>query len=337
MQLLTIVIALLSATVSLVNAGRNPLARCKNILLTNDDGWSSTNIRATYYKLKEAGYNVFMVAPAIQRSGFGGSFGYPESPTLESDGGYGHPPAGSPSWGHEEYDDHIWYFNATPASCVAFGVTYLPLHFKKPIEFDLVVSGPNEGSNMSPGMFTISATLGAAYNAVYRGIPAIAASGKNDDGTFFQTDMDLNDEMSPSTTYATMITEVVDQLLNGYGRALPVGIGLNVNFPKVGYLDEDCIRPQWHNTRMTGAGACGGDLSYDETTKKWGWQRGYFEALQTVCESGDCKLPSENYIVEHTNCSASISVFSIDYDAEYCTAKKVLQSIGDIFQPTHQC
>jgi 5'-nucleotidase len=27
----------------------------KNILLTNDDGFYSTNIRATYYKLKDAG------------------------------------------------------------------------------------------------------------------------------------------------------------------------------------------------------------------------------------------------------------------------------------------
>lgn len=27
----------------------------KNILLTNDDSFSSTNIRATYYKLKDAG------------------------------------------------------------------------------------------------------------------------------------------------------------------------------------------------------------------------------------------------------------------------------------------
>lgn len=44
---------------------------------------------------------------------------------------------------------------------------------------DLVVSGVNEGSNLGPLVYTLSGTLGAAYVAVGRGIPAIAVSGQN--------------------------------------------------------------------------------------------------------------------------------------------------------------
>ena len=75
-----------------------------------------------------------------------------------------------------------------------------PLFQNKPV--DLVVSGPNEGSNLGPlgrrlvpspfspclissscpacrAVFTLSGTLGAAYVAVGRGIPAVAFSAGN--------------------------------------------------------------------------------------------------------------------------------------------------------------
>jgi len=65
--------------------------------LSNDDGFTSTNIRATYYKLKDAGHNVFLVAAVSQRSGWGGKFDIPSSPTLETNGEFGYIKAGSPS------------------------------------------------------------------------------------------------------------------------------------------------------------------------------------------------------------------------------------------------
>ncbi|RLV92688.1 Acid phosphatase [Spathaspora sp. JA1] len=332
MQFLTTAIALLSTAASLVHAAPNPRAPAssKNILLTNDDGWAATNIRATYSKLKDAGYNVYMVAPVSQRSGFGGKFDVPTSPTLETDGGFSYPAAGAPSWGHEESDDHIWYFNGTPASCVAFGLTYLPEFFNKSIDYDLVVSGPNEGTNLSPGMFTLSGTIGATYNAVYRGLPAVAFSGSNGNNSFFKDDLDLNDNMSPPTIYATKITEFVDELLNGYGRALPIGTGINVNFPNVGHLNETCVDPTWVNTRLTGDFASGADITYDKKSNSFVWTQTAWDAL-AVCENGDCKLPSENYIVGYTNCSSSVSVFNIDYDADYYIEKKVQQAIGALF------
>ncbi|KAI5964732.1 uncharacterized protein KGF55_001802 [Candida pseudojiufengensis] len=305
----------------------------KNIILSNDDSWSATNIRATYYKLKEAGHNVFLVAPVSQRSGWSGKFDIPTSPTLQTNGEFKYPPAGSPSWGHEENDDHIWYFNGTPGSSVAFGLQYvIPEKFNN-ISIDLVVNGPNEGTNMSPGMFTVSGTVGATYNAIYRGYPAIAFSGSNGNNSFFKDSLDLNDTKAPSTIYATKVVEFVNQVFKAQGnnsRALPIGVGLNVNFPKVGYEQENCTNPKWVFTRLTGQYASTSDLKYNKTSNSFYYSQDEFKAL-TVCNNGDCSLPSENFIVGHTDCQSSVSVFSTDYDANLGLTHQVEGLLDPIF------
>ncbi|KAI5969916.1 hypothetical protein CANMA_000956 [Candida margitis] len=306
----------------------------KNIILSNDDGWQATNIRATYYKLKEAGHNVFLVAPVSQRSGFGGKFDIPTSATLQTDGEFKYPPAGSPSWGHEEDDDHIWYFNGTPASSIAFGLQYVVPEKFNNITIDLVVAGPNEGTNMSPGMFTLSGTIGATYNSVYRGYPAVAFSGSNSNNSFFKDSLDLNDTSEPSTIYANKVTEFVEQLFKAQGdnsRALPLGVGLNVNFPKVGYQNESCSDPAWVYTRLTGQYASGADLKFNATSNLFEYAQTSWQAL-TVCNNGDCSLPSENLIVEHTNCASAVSVFNIDYDSNLGITNQVEGLLNPLFK-----
>ncbi|KAI5958069.1 hypothetical protein KGF57_002877 [Candida theae] len=324
MQFLTQTILLFLATAVLA----------KNILLSNDDGWQATNIRATYYKLKEAGHQVWLVAPVSQRSGFGGKFDIPTSPTLQTDGEFKYPPAGSPSWGHEQDDDHIWYFNGTPASSIAFGLQYvLPEKFNN-VSVDLVVAGPNEGTNLSPGMFTLSGTIGATYNSVYRGYPAVAFSGSNSNNSFFKDGLDLNDTKEPSTIYANKVTEFVNQLFKVQGnntRALPIGVGINVNFPKVGYENESCSDPAWVYTRLTGQYASGADLKYNATANLFQYAQTSWKPL-TVCNNGDCSLPSENLIVEHTKCASSVSVFAIDYDANLGISNQVEGLLDPLFK-----
>jgi 5'/3'-nucleotidase SurE len=51
----------------------------------------------------------------------------------------------------------------------------------------------NEGSNLGPLVYTLSGTLGAAYVAVGRGIPAIAVSGQNSTKVDYK-DWDPEDE-----------------------------------------------------------------------------------------------------------------------------------------------
>ena len=310
-------------------------AFAKTILLTNDDGWASTNIRATYIQLKEDGHDVYLVAPVSQRSGFGGTFDLPETPTLETNGGFNYPAAGAPSWGHEVDDDHIWYFNGTPASCVAFGASYLlPTQFN--IEkIDLVVSGPNEGDNLASSAFTASGTIGASYNAVYRDIPAIAFSGANTNNSFFKDSLDLNDPMSSPTILGTKIAEFVDELFKAQGkndRALPLGVGLNVNFPLVGHDDPECTNPKWVESRFSGENTTSISMVYNASSNIFVFEQpvNVAQALK-VCLNGDCSLPSENTVVQHMNCSTSVTVFSIDYDANEKLTKETFNLLKPLF------
>lgn len=315
------------------------LIAAKNIILSNDDGFTSTNIRATYYKLKDAGHNVFLVAAVSQRSGWGGKFDIPSSPTLETNGEFGYIKAGSPSWGHEVDDDHIWYFNGSPASCVAFALDYvLPIHFGvNSTSVDMVVAGPNEGTNMSPGLFTLSGTMGATYTSVYRGIAAISCSGSNSNNSFFEDSLDLKDNLAPSTIYAGKVVEIVDTLFQNQGenqRVLPLGVGLNVNFPKVGYesVDDKCVDPIFKQARLTGMYATVPDMKYNATSNSFSWTTTPFDTIST-CSNGDCTLPSENLILGHTYCQTSVSVFGIDYDANEILTTQTEKLLTPLFNP----
>ncbi|RCK64006.1 Acid phosphatase [Candida viswanathii] len=320
-------------TASLVLLASATSALAKNILMSNDDGWASTNLRAFYYKLKESGHNVYIVSPVSQRSGNGGKFDIPTSPALQTDGEFGYPPAGSPTFGHEVDDDHIFYFNGTPASCVAFGLDYIIPKYANNITIDLVVAGINEGVNTG-SLYSLSGTMGATYTAVYRGYPAISFSASGFNNSFFKDNLDLDDTLLESTIVATKSAELVDQLFMSQDentRALALGVGLNVNFPPLGYDNESCTDPTWAFARMSGMDAIGADIQYDEETQKYSWVSRSWDAL-TACYNGDCSLPSENYVLEQGNCQATVSVFSIDYDANLVLTQQAKALLDPLFQ-----
>lgn len=304
----------------------------KTILLTNDDGWAATNIRATYRELKSAGYEVILVAPVSQRSGFGGQFSLPPTVNLTTGGEFDYPPAGSPSWGHEEDDLNVWYFNGTPASSVAFGLNYvIPKYFDNKT-VDLVVAGPNEGTNLSPGMYTLSGTIGATYTAVNRGLPAIAFSGSNSNNSFFKDDEGKEDEeLFAPNIYAKKVVDFVGRLFESHKNhptLLPITTGINVNFPTVG---KDCSDPEWVFTRLSGKDSVSPDLAYNETSGLFVWKYGTFEATeQTIF--GDDTLPSESWILLDQKCKSSVSVFSIDYDASYQQTQTVEKYLSPLFE-----
>lgn len=171
---------------------------------------------------------------------------------------------------------------------------------------------------MSPALYTLSGTMGATYNAVYRGYPAVAFSGSNTNNSFYIDDLDLKDNLAPSTIYAEKTTQFVNQLFASAGdnTLLPIGVGINVNYPKVGYQskNESCVDPKWTASRLTGQYAYGLGMAYNETSNMFTYVQKFSKPL-TVCANGDCSLPSENFVVDHLDCQASYSVFNIDYDA----------------------
>ncbi|UIO99969.1 5'/3'-nucleotidase SurE [Halobaculum sp. CBA1158] len=119
-----------------------------HVLVTNDDGIDSPGLAALYEELRAVA-EVTVVAPAEDQSGVGRS----RSRAVDVD---------DHEWGHEVH--------GTPADCVAFALRALEA------EFDLVVSGCNLGPNCGEYIMGHSGTVGAAVEAAYLGVPALAVS-----------------------------------------------------------------------------------------------------------------------------------------------------------------
>ena len=132
-----------------------------NILVNNDDGFGSANIRELYRLLRAAGHDAWIVAPVDNESGQGGRSVFTTSSTLTKPSEYNLVPAGAPSFGTDPMDSHIWYYNGTPAACTFFALDYVVPKYTGWTKVDLLVSGPNFGNNLGPFLYTLSGTIGA--------------------------------------------------------------------------------------------------------------------------------------------------------------------------------
>ncbi|KAH9476815.1 Acid phosphatase [Psilocybe cubensis] len=201
----------------------------KKVVLTNDDGWATAQIRAEYAALQAAGFNVILSAPAINKSGTGSSTTTPTTLTTACE--FNTCPSGSPATGANSTDPRINYVNAFPVDAVRFGIqTLAPKFFgSKP---DFVISGSNIGTNL--GSIGGSGTVGAASEAALEGIPSIAFSGSSGSQVSYTT---LSDTTTTSTMaaniYTSLILKLTNQLLNNTSPILPAGISLNVNFASI--------------------------------------------------------------------------------------------------------
>lgn len=121
-----------------------------NILLVNDDGESNeyTEKLAQNIQLTFPNADVTVVLPSSEKSGAGGSITLCKSQTYTS-------------------DDKVMLLDGSPVDCVR-GLLSVR-------DFDLVISGPNFGSNLGIEL-SYSGTFGAAKYAALKGVPAIAIS-----------------------------------------------------------------------------------------------------------------------------------------------------------------
>ena len=191
--------ALLALLAALPASRAGAVERRPRILLANDDGIEAPGLAAAYAELSKVGA-VTVAAPDTNQSGVshGVTYALPIFVrTIE-------PRVAVPG------SARAWYrIAATPATCVRLALT--SLLEEKP---DLVVSGINRGDNAGLTLY-VSGTLGAAREAAFDGIPAVAASLVS----------------SPSMDYgpaATVLAHVVRQTL---ARGLPRGTFLSVNIP----------------------------------------------------------------------------------------------------------
>lgn len=135
----------------------------QRILVTNDDGIHAQGIhRLVEALLTLADVEIYVVAPAEERSGVGHGITYRSALTPTPEDFYGLPVK-------------AWAINGNPADCVKAAYFLLFEDGKKP---DIVFSGINVGSNLGRDVY-YSGTCSAAREAVILGMPAAAFSYDN--------------------------------------------------------------------------------------------------------------------------------------------------------------
>lgn len=154
-----------------------------NILLTNDDGFSSSGLQMLCSQLVSLGHSVYVIAPDGQRSGFAHATNFNRNLTLTRLISY----CGATT---------AYSCSGTPADCVQIGVLNLGV---KP---DLVISGPNNGGNVGRLVYG-SGTVAAAEEGALNGIPSIALSRNKRGGSFYGAVQFLVDNLDSLMSVAT--------------------------------------------------------------------------------------------------------------------------------------
>jgi 5'-nucleotidase len=182
------------------------------ILVTNDDGISSTGIKMLAKALRSVG-EVFVVAPETEQSAVSHSL------TL-------HRPLR-----HREVDHNSFYVNGTPTDCVVIAVNKLLPH--RP---DIILSGINHGGNLGDDI-TYSGTVAAAMEGTMLGIPSVAVSLVIDFA-------DNGDYLKSESRFATAAEYAGKLSRNVLEKGLPKDTLLNVNVPDTGKINGVKITKQ---------------------------------------------------------------------------------------------
>jgi 5'-nucleotidase len=174
----------------------------KTILLTNDDGYDSTALKALYDALTPLAH-VVVVAPTTEKSACGHSL------TLTR-----------PLRFIEVDDDFYKLDDGTPTDCIYLALNSI-FYEQKP---DLIISGINKGANMGEDI-TYSGTASGAMEGVLQGVPSIAISQVCRSGC---ADIDTTEYKLAKKT----ISELVQKIFDG-GFPLGERKFLNINIPPV--------------------------------------------------------------------------------------------------------
>ena len=175
------------------------------ILITNDDGYQAKGIKVLAEIMKQYG-DVTVIAPKNHQSGMSMAVSL-----------------GFKQIAHKNLGDGWHYVDASPASCVKFGLnTIFEDNFP-----DVVVSGINHGSNASVAS-CYSGTLGAAEEAALNGVPAIGVS------------LDTLHADADFSGVARYFGDIFEKLMADLPKKH--GVFYNVNFPDIPAEDIKGVR-----------------------------------------------------------------------------------------------
>ncbi|GAA4494157.1 5'/3'-nucleotidase SurE [Pseudaeromonas paramecii] len=241
--------SLLATTLAL--AAYSQSASALNILLTNDDSWSTENIQVLFSKLQAAGHNVILSAPCTGQSGKGGAINFMKSVSVDRS------KVDEQQACVGDTDTSVAFKNfveGTPVMAALYGIDVLAPEIWGSAP-DLLISGPNEGNNLGY-MTNNSGTLGAANVAIARGVPAVAVSAATSDA----------DNAAKVADEVVKLVAKLDASRASGEPLLPAFTGLNVNTP------EDMSNVAGYRFAQVGWNAGGydvkfaADLSTDSTT-----------------------------------------------------------------------
>jgi len=169
------------------------------VLVTNDDGISSTGLGVLAEALRSVG-EVYVVAPETEQSAVSHAL------TL-------HRPLR-----YQEAGANTFSLNGTPTDCVIIAVKRI-----LPQRPDIIVSGINHGANLGDDI-TYSGTVAAAMEGTILGIPSIAVSLVTD----YSGNGNYQSDPSKFTAAAGYARGLAGKILD---RGLPRDTLLNVNVP----------------------------------------------------------------------------------------------------------
>ncbi len=184
------------------------------LLITNDDSLDCIFLHVLVHALRDAGHELFVVAPKSEQSWIGAAKSrHRRVHSAAVDRGFG---------------CATWVVDGTPSDCVNIALAHLLT--EKP---DAVVSGINVGLNASLSFIPASGTVAGAWEGVVHGLPAIALSQHLSFRAFDrfrqtsdQPDSDVMSALRAASSHAVrMIPEIVAQ------TAPRSFILHNINFP----------------------------------------------------------------------------------------------------------
>lgn len=128
-------------------------------LVTNDDGIHSVFLHELIFALREAGHELYVVAPKSEQSWIGAAKSRGRAVhAAPTDRGFGCP---------------TWVVDGTPSDAVNIAIAHL---LPQGTTLDAVLSGINVGFNASLGFIIASGTVSAAWEGALHGFPAVAYS-----------------------------------------------------------------------------------------------------------------------------------------------------------------
>ena len=166
------------------------------ILVTNDDGIDAPGLAVLEEIANQLSDDVWMIAPLVEQSGVGRAVTVTEALRID------------------QRADKRFRIEGTPTDCIVLGIQ----HIMADSPPDLVLSGVNKGQNLAEDT-TQSGTLGAAFQSMILGVPAVGLS---------QSTKFRGPDSCPWETTLTWAPRVLKALLK---TGWPDDVVMNLNFP----------------------------------------------------------------------------------------------------------